>query len=68
MKGTVKFYNVMKRFGFITGEDGRDYFVHVTGLKPGVRLFEGDHVTFDVEETERGPKAVNVAKEEEAGA
>ena len=41
MKGTVKFYNVMKRFGFITGEDGRDYFVHVTGLKPGVRLFEG---------------------------
>ena len=62
MKGTVKFYNAMKNFGFITGEDGKDYFVHATGLKPGVRLNDGDEVTFDVEEGEKGPKAVNVEK------
>ena len=64
MKGTVKFFNVKKRFGFITGEDGVDYFVHITGLKPGTRLFEGDEVTFDVEEGEKGKKAVNVEKEQ----
>ncbi|MCD6279216.1 cold shock domain-containing protein [Candidatus Micrarchaeota archaeon] len=62
MKGTVKFYNVMKNFGFITGEDGTDYFVHATGLKPGVRLNEGDEVTFDVEQGDKGPKAVNVER------
>ena len=33
MKGTVKFFNAMKGFGFITGEDGKDYFVHQTGLR-----------------------------------
>ena len=60
MKGTVKFFNAMKGFGFITGEDGKDYFVHQTGLKEGVVLHDNDTVTFDVEQGERGPKAVNV--------
>ena len=60
MKGTVKFYNIIKNFGFITGEDGTDYFVHVTGLKEGVRIKEGDEVSFEVEQGEKGPKAVNV--------
>ena len=65
MKGTVKFFNVNKGFGFIAGEDGNEYFVHSTGLKEGVVLNENDAVTFDVdEEGDRGPKAVNVAKEE----
>ena len=64
MKGTVKFYNEMKGFGFISADDGKEYFVHQTGLQEGVRLQENDAVTFDVEEGERGPKAVNVAKEE----
>jgi len=63
MKGTVKFFNSMKGFGFIAGEDGEEYFVHKTGLKEGVALQENDSVTFDVEQGERGPKAVNVAKE-----
>ena len=63
MEGIVKFFNALKSFGFITGDDGKDYFVHSTGLKPGVRLYEGDKVTFDVEEGDRGPKAVNVGKE-----
>jgi len=64
MKGTVKFFNEMNGFGFIAGEDGKEYFVHKTGLQEGVRLHENDPVTFDVEEGERGPKAVNVKKEE----
>lgn len=63
MKGTVKFFNRTKNFGFISGEDGKDYFVHATGLKPGVSLNENDAVSFDVEEGEKGLKAVNVSKE-----
>jgi cold shock protein len=66
MKGTVKFYNPTKGFGFITGEDGKEYFVHQTGLAEGANLQENDQVAFDVEEGDRGPKAVNVAKDDEA--
>jgi cold shock protein len=63
MKGTVKFFNNMKGFGFIAGDDGKEYFVHQTGLKEGVSLNENDPVDFEVEEGDRGPKAVNVNKE-----
>ncbi len=63
MKGTVKFFNNMKGFGFIAGEDGKEYFVHQTGLKEGVSLNENDPVEFEVEQGDRGPKAVNVSKE-----
>ncbi len=63
MKGTVKFFNENKGFGFITAEDGKDYFVHQSGINGGVRLREGDSVSFDVEKGERGPKAVNVTRE-----
>ncbi len=63
MNGTVKFFNNMKGFGFIAAEDGKEYFVHQTGLKEGVSLNENDQVTFDVEEGDKGPKAVNVNKE-----
>lgn len=63
MKGTVKFFNDMKGFGFIKDEEGKEYFVHQTGLGEGVKLHENDEVNFDVEEGERGPKAVNVTKE-----
>ncbi|HHD16607.1 MAG TPA: cold shock domain-containing protein [Euryarchaeota archaeon] len=62
MKGTVKFFNQKKGFGFIAGEDGVDYFVHVTGLNEGVELMDNDEVTFETEEGNRGPKAVNVNK------
>jgi len=62
MKGTVKFFNQMKGFGFIAAEDGKEYFVHQTGLKEGVSLHDNDSVTFDVAQGDRGPKAVNVAK------
>ena len=62
MNGTVKFFNGMKGFGFIAGEDGKEYFVHQSALGEGVAINEGDSVTFDVEEGDRGPKAVNVSK------
>lgn len=60
MKGTVKFFNQMKGFGFVVGEDGKEYFIHITGIAQGVTLRENDAVTFDVEEGDRGPKATNV--------
>ncbi|MFH1396219.1 MAG: cold shock domain-containing protein [archaeon] len=63
MNGTVKFFNEGKGFGFIAGEDGNEYFVHQSALGEGVRLRENDSVTFDVEEGDRGPKAVNVQKQ-----
>ena len=63
MKGTVKFFNEMKGFGFIAGEDGKEVFVHKSSLDEGVTLHETDTVTFDVEKGDRGPKAVNVKKE-----
>ena len=62
MKGTVKFFNREKEFGFITGEDGKDYFVHKTGLEQGVSINENDSVTFETEKGDRGLKAVKVSK------
>ncbi|MBT4539475.1 cold shock domain-containing protein [Candidatus Woesearchaeota archaeon] len=61
MQGKVKFYNEQKGFGFVTAEDGKDYFVHQSALGAGVRLRENDVVTFDVEQGDRGLKAVNVS-------
>ena len=60
VEGTVKFYNRNKHFGFIQGDDGSDYFVHESGLGEGVKIDEGNRVTFDVVEGDRGPKAENV--------
>ena len=62
-EGTVKFFNRTKRFGFIAGDDGKDYFVHATGLMPDVTITEGDKVSFEVVEGEKGPKADRVTKE-----
>jgi len=62
MKGTVKFFNGMKGFGFIAADDGKEYFVHQSALEEGVTLNENDAVEFEVEQGDRGPKAVNVKK------
>lgn len=63
MEGKVKFFNEGKGFGFIiSNQDEKEYFVHVSALTPGLRLNENDAVTFDVEEGDRGLKAVNVKK------
>jgi len=58
-KGTVKFFNEAKGFGFIKAEDGEEIFVHVTGLRCDIR--ENDVVTFDVETGKKGLNAINVA-------
>ena len=65
MKGTVKFFNDVKRFGFVKGEDDKEYFIHQTGLKEGTRIREDDVVKFDTEEGDKGLKAVNVERIDE---
>ncbi|HIP49363.1 MAG TPA: cold shock domain-containing protein [Lutibacter sp.] len=58
-KGTVKFFNEAKGFGFIIEEDSNnEYFVHVTGLID--RIAEGDEVEFELKEGKKGLNAVNV--------
>ncbi len=59
--GTVKFFNEDRGFGFITPDDGgKDIFVHVNGLN-GISIGEGDKVSYDVEEGQKGLNAVNVS-------
>ena len=61
MEGSVKFFNDMKGFGFIAGDDDAEYFVHSSGLAEGAVINENDKVVFDVEQGDRGPKATNVS-------
>ncbi len=63
-KGTVKWFNDSKGFGFITTEDGTDAFVHHGDIQgQGFKsLAEGDQVEFDLTQGPKGPKAVNVRK------
>jgi len=59
--GTVKFFNTEKGFGFITPDDGgKDVFVHKSGLRDNIN--EGDKVSYDVEEGQKGLNAVNVTR------
>ena len=61
-KGTVKWFNNQKGYGFITAEDGKDVFVHFSGLNmEGFKtLEEGASVEFDITDGAKGPQAVNV--------
>ncbi|MFH2143617.1 MAG: cold shock domain-containing protein [Bacteroidota bacterium] len=60
-KGTVKFYNDTKGFGFIKDADSdEEYFVHSSGLKDIIG--ENDEVTFDLQEGKKGLNAVNVKR------
>ncbi len=62
MKGTVKFFNGMRNYGFIEPEEGKkDLYVHGDDIVSG-KLNEGDTVEFDSEEGEKGPKAIKVKK------
>ena len=58
MKGTVKFFNEAKGFGFIKAESGEDIFVHVSGLKEEIR--QNDEVTFETVTGKKGLNAVDV--------
>ena len=62
--GTVKWFNESKGFGFITGDDGTDVFAHYSAIQgEGFKtLAEGDKVSFDVVEGDKGPKAENIQK------
>lgn len=63
-KGTVKWFNAKKGFGFISDEEGNDVFVHFSALMmDGFKVLdEGDNVEFEVVEGEKGPQAANVVK------
>jgi len=62
MKGTIKWYNARKGYGFIQGEDGEDIFVHRSAVPTGIFLDEGDKVEYKIEDTERGQQATNIKK------
>ena len=62
-KGIVKEYDSSKGFGFITGKDNEDYFVHVSGLRKHLQscgLKAGQRVSFDIDFGMKGDKAINV--------
>ena len=63
-KGTVKWFNNQKGFGFISDEQGNDVFVHYSGIQSNgfKSLEEGQEVEFEVIEGQKGPQAVNVVK------
>jgi len=63
-EGVVKWFNDKKGYGFIAREEGKDLFVHHSSIEMNgfKTLAEGDRVSFDINETERGPEAKNVKK------
>ena len=63
MKGTIKFYNSSKSFGFIKVQGLKDVFFHKTSLARDYVPEDNDNVEFELRQTERGPSAENVVKD-----
>jgi CspA family cold shock protein len=63
--GIVKWFNESKGFGFLSTEDGSDVFVHYSSIQGNgyKSLAEGDSVSFDIEDSPKGRRAVNVVKQ-----
>ena len=55
-------FNSERGFGFITGDDGKDVYVHSSSIEGGAKLAVGDVVEYEVEQGDRGPRAKNVRK------
>ena len=62
MKGKVKMFNTERGFGFITGDDGKDVYVHTTAIEGGAPLSPGTAVEYEVEQSDRGLRAKGVKK------
>jgi len=62
MKGIVKWFNDRKGYGFIQGEDGKEIFVHRNDLMLEITLDENDQVEYEINKSDRGPKAINVKR------
>ena len=60
-QGKVKFFNRSKRYGFVTSNDGVDYFFHESGLSEGIYVQDGDKVEFEVVDGDRGKKAIKIS-------
>ena len=60
MEGTVNWFNIKKGYGFVKGEDEKDYFLHYSAVPQGVFLKEGDRISFEPAKTDKGEQAQNV--------
>ena len=60
--GSVKVWEQIKGWGFISGDDGEDYFFHINNIRPGQKIHEDTRVKFDSQEGQRGLQAINVTK------
>ena len=60
MEGTVNWFNIKKGYGFVKGDDGQDYFIHYTAVPKGVFLREGDKISFESAQTEKGKQAKDI--------
>ena len=61
ISGTVKSWNSSKGWGFIEGDDGEDYFIHISKVRTGQNINNNCRVKFDVSQGQRGPEAENIS-------